>query len=192
MKGRFLDRRLEAEASGFLMDFNNLVTASNVNGVPTLINSGKQRFRGFESGLSYFLPKQVILRGTYSFHNATYTDFVQDFDGTLVQLAGKRLLMSARNLAAFGVNYAPTHGFLAGFEVNYTGSQYLDELNTALAGGFPTFNASLGYRTHHWELRVDGTNLTDRRNPVAESELGDDQFYLMTARRVEGGVRLFF
>jgi iron complex outermembrane receptor protein len=192
LKGRFLDRRLEAEASGFLMDFNNLVTASNVNGVPALINSGKQRFRGFESGLSYFLPKHVILRGTYSFHNATYTDFVQDFDGTLVQLAGKRLLMSARNLAAFGVNYAPSRGFIAGFEVNYTGSQYLDEINTALAGSFATLNASLGYRAHHWELRLDATNLTDRRNPIAESELGDDQFYLMTARRLEGGVKLFF
>lgn len=27
------------------------------------------------------------------------------------------------------------------------------------------------------QLRLDGTNLTDRRDPVAESELGDAQFY---------------
>jgi outer membrane receptor protein involved in Fe transport len=192
LKGRFLDRRMEAEASGFLMNFDNLVTATSVNGVPSLINSGKQRFQGFESGISYFFAKQIVLRGTYSFHDATFTDFVQDFNGSPVQLTGKRLQMSARNLAAVGVQYSPSHGFLGGLEVNYTGNQYLDMLNTALAGGFATFSLNAGYRTRHWELRVDVSNLTDRRDPVAESELGDSQFYLLPARRVDAGLRLFF
>ncbi len=192
LKGRFLNRRMEAEASGFLMNFDNLVTASNVNGAPSLINSGKQQFRGFESGVSYFFSKPIVVRGTYSFHNATFTDFVQDFDGIPVQLAGKRLQMSARNLAAVGVQYSPSHGFLGGVEISYTGNQYLDMLNTALAGGFSTFGVNAGYRTRHWELRVDGSNLTDRRDPVAESELRDSQFYLLPARRIDGALRLFF
>jgi len=48
-----------------------------------------------------------------------------------------------------------------------------------------------GYRAGRWELRVDGRNLTDRRDPVSESELGDAQYYLMSARRVDAtfGVR---
>jgi outer membrane receptor protein involved in Fe transport len=192
LKGRFLDRRIKAEASGFLMNFDNLVTASNVNGVPSLINSGKQRFQGFESGIAYFPGKQIVLRGTYSFHDASFTNFVQDFNGVAVQLAGKRLQMSARNLAALGVQYSPTHGFLGGIEINYTGNQYLDMLNTALAGGFATFGLNAGYRTRHWELRVDASNLTDRRDPVAASELGDSQFYLLPARRIDAGLRLFF
>lgn len=192
LKGRFFDRRMEAEASGFLMNFDNLVTASNVNGVPSLINSGKQRFQGFESSVAYFFARQIIVRGTYSFHDATFTDFVQDFNGVPVQLAGRRLQMSARNLAAVGIQYNPLHGFLGGAEISYTGNQYLDMLNTALAGGFATFGLNAGYRTRHWELRVDGNNLTDRRDPVAESELGDSQFYLLPARRVDGALRLFF
>jgi iron complex outermembrane recepter protein len=65
-------------------------------------------------------------------------------------------------------------------------------LNTALAGGFATLGLNAGYRTPHWELRVDGSNLTGRRDPVAESELGDSQFYLLPARRVDGALRLFF
>jgi iron complex outermembrane receptor protein len=192
MKGRFFDRRMEAEASGFLMNFDNLVTASNVNGVPSLINSGKQRFEGFESSIAYFFGKQIVLRGTYSFHDATFTDFVQDFNGVPVQLAGRRLQMSARNLAAVGVQYSPSRGFLGGVEVNYTGNQYLDMLNTTLAAGFATFGINAGYRTRHWELRVDASNLTNRRDPVAESELGDSQFYLLPARRIDAGLRLFF
>ena len=192
LKGRFFDRRMEAEASGFLMNFDNLVTASNVNGVPSLINSGKQRFQGFESSIAYFFARQIVVRGTYSFHDATFTDFVQDFNGVPVQLAGRRLQMSARNLAAAGVQYNPLHGFLGGAEISYTGNQYLDMLNTALAGGFATFGLNAGYRTRHWELRIDGSNLTDRRDPVAESELGDSEFYLLPARRIDGALRLFF
>jgi iron complex outermembrane recepter protein len=32
------------------------------------------------------------------------------------------------------------------------------------------------------EIRVDGQNLSDSRAPVAESELGDAQYYRMPAR----------
>ena len=192
LKGRFLDRRLEAEASGFLMNFDNLVTSTSVGGIPELINSGKQRFKGFESGLAFFLRSDVIARATYSFHDARFTDFVQDFGGVATQLAGNRIEMSARDLAAFGISYSPSHGFLGGVQFNYTGSRYLDKRNRALAAGFPTIGLSAGYRTGRWEFRVDGQNLTDRRDPVSESELGDAQYYLLPSRRVDAGLRLHF
>lgn len=161
VKGRFLDRRVELEASGFLMHFNNLVTPTNMGGVPALINAGRQRFQGFESGATVFVRRDVIAHGTYSFHDATFTDFIQDFDAVPTQLAGKRIEMSARNLAAFGLAYAPVRGFLGNIEVNYTGSRYLNKRNTALAGGFATVAIGVGYRTPRWELRVTGRNLGD-------------------------------
>ncbi len=43
-------------------------------------------------------------------------------------------------------------------------------------------------RRWRWELRLDGYNLTDRRDPVAESELGDAQFYRLPGRSVVGSV----
>ena len=192
IKGRLLDRRLDVEASGFLMNFSDLVTAANVNGVPSLINAGSQRFKGFESGLAFFLQKQVIARATYSFHDATFTNFVQDFDGVPVQLAGKHVEMSARNLAALGVTYSPVRGFGGGIEVSYTGSRYLDKRNTALAAGFASVGLNVAYRTPRWELRADASNLSDRRDPVSESELGDSQYYLLPSRRVDVGFRLHF
>jgi hypothetical protein len=41
-------------------------------------------------------------------------------------------------------------------------------------------------------VRVTGRNLTDRRDPVAESELGDAQYYRLHARMIEvsAGMRL--
>ncbi|MFZ1614268.1 MAG: hypothetical protein WAT51_08865 [Holophaga sp.] len=37
-----------------------------------------------------------------------------------------------------------------------------------------------------------GQNLSDRRNPVAESELADAQYYRLPGRRVSASVRLQF
>jgi len=192
LKGRFFDRRLDIEASAFLMDFSNLVTATSVGGLPALINAGTQRFKGFETGAMIFVHKDVIARANYSFHDARFTDFVQDFDGVPTQLAGKRLEMSARHLAAFGLTYLPLRGFTGGVELNYTGSRFLNRRNTALTSGFATVGMSAGYRTARWELRVDARNLGDQRDPVAESELGESQFYLMPGRRVDGTFRLHF
>ena len=192
LKGRFLRRRLELEASGFLMNFDNLVVPTDVGGVPGLINAGRQRFQGFESEGTLLLPRNVMLRVNYSFHDDHFTDFVQDFNNGSgpTQLAGKRIEMSPRNLAALAVLYSPAHGFLGGVVVHYTGSRYLDRLNTALAGGFADLGISAGYRTRRWELRLDAHNLADRRDPVAESELGEGQYYLLPARRVEGTLKL--
>ncbi len=185
IKGRFFDRRVQVEASGFLMNFKNLVTAVSVGGLPALINAGTERFQGFESGVSLFMSHDFMARATYSFHDARFRDFVQDFGGVPTQLAGNRLEMSARHLAAFGITYAPSRGFLAGLDLNYTGSHFLNKRNTAPAEGYATVGIVVGYRMPYWEFRVDARNLGDRRDPVAESELGDAQYYLMTSRRVE-------
>lgn len=192
MKSRLFGGRAEVEASGFLMDFKNLVTPVEINGLPALTNAGTSRFKGFESGVSVFATHDVTAKATYSYHDARFTDFVQFFGGVPTQLAGKRLEMSAHNLAAFGIFYAPGRGFTGGVNVYYTGGRFLNKRNTAPVDGFATVNLSAGYRSPKWELRVDAFNVGDRRDPVAESELGDAQYYLMTPRRVVGSFILHF
>lgn len=194
IKGRFFDRRLEWEASGFFMDFSNLVMAAvDENGNPHLINGGTEHFKGFETGASVFLPHDVLARATYTYHDARFVDLLFDFgDGELTQLAGKRLEMSANHLASASLFYAPAKGFLGGVAMNYTGGRFLNKRNTAPADGFATVDLSAGYRTPRWEVRIDARNIADRRDPVAESELGDAQYYLMTARRISGSFSVHF
>jgi hypothetical protein len=139
-----------------------------------------------------YLRRNVIVRGTYSVHDAIFTNFVQDFDGVPMQLAGHRLEMSARQLAAFGLVYAPERGFGGAITLNYTGNRYLNRENTGLAGGFATLDINAGYRRARWEIRVYGRNLSDARDPVATSELGEGQYYLMPARTAGASLRLFF
>jgi len=96
--------------------------------------------------------------------------------------------MSARHLASAGLTYAPENGLTAYTTLNYTGDRFLDEENSALAKPFTTFDAGIGFRGDRYELRIDGRNLTNRRDAVAESEFGDAQYYRMPARTIQTGV----
>src|SRR5262245_42112351 len=184
VKIRTLQGRMDVEADAFVMDFANLVTATTINGLPALMNTGTQRFQGLELAADVRLPASFLGRTSYSFHDAHFTDFSQTFDGVPTVLDGKRLELSARHLWSGGLIYAPPAGPVASFVMNYTGSRYLDRRNRALADGFATIDVGAGYRLQRWELRVDGRNLADRRDPVSESELGDAQYYRFPARRV--------
>jgi iron complex outermembrane receptor protein len=184
VKGRLLDARLSYEVMGFLMDFENLVIAQIVNGLPSLTNGGKQRFKGVDVAVGYVLPGHWRARGTYGYHDARFTDYLTEFDGVPTQIAGHRLEMSPHHLASAGVSYAPPSGLTGSLELNLVGSRYLNKRNTALAESYATFGAGLGYRAEHWELRLDARNLNDTRPPVSESELGDSQYYRLTSRRL--------
>ena len=190
VKIRALDGRVDFEASSFRMDFDNLVTATVVNNLPSLINAGQTRFQGVELASDVRLPYAMSARATYSFHDGEFVDFVQAFDGVPAQLADKRFEMSARHLASAGVTLSPDRGFIATASANYSGDRYLNRRNTALAGAFMTVDVGVGYRTGDLEVRLDGRNLGDRRDAVSESEFGDSQYYRMTARTIVAGVVL--
>jgi iron complex outermembrane receptor protein len=192
MKSRWLHGRVSAEASYFLMDFANLVVGKTVNGLPALTNAGTERFTGVETALAWYLPYHLTGRATYSFHDARFRDYVAEFDGVPTELGGNRIEMSARHLAAIGLFYAPERGATVGVEWSYVGSRYLNMRNTALADGFGTLGAAVGYRSGRWELRVDGRNLTNQRPPVSESEFGDAQYYRLPARRIDATLSMRF
>jgi outer membrane receptor protein involved in Fe transport len=80
----------------------------------------------------------------------------------------------------------------ANVTVNYVGQRYLNKRNTARAAAYHTWSAGLGYRQGRNELRIDGRNLNNTRPPVAESELGDAQYYRLPARSVEVSYRMMW
>lgn len=188
VKGALLDNRLTFEVAAFRMNFQNLLTSQN--GV--LGNTGKTRFQGVEGEVAFRLGGDFLTRASYGYHDGRFTDYVQDFGGTPTQLAGKRFEMSAYNQGALGLLFAPQTGLVASADLNYLGPVYLNKRNTAPAAGFTTLAASLGWRTRTWEVRLKGTNLTDKRNPLAESELGDAQYYLMPGRHVAASLHFKF
>ena len=188
IKVRAAGGRLDVEASAFRMDFENLVTSTIVNNQPALINAGKTRFKGVELESDFWLLNALSARASYSFHDGKFVDFVQDFNGVPTQLAGNRFEMSARHVASAGLTFVPDRGLTGNVVFNYTGDRFLDMRNNALAPAFSTIDAGIGYRTGRAEWRLDGRNLTNRRDAVSESEFGDAQYYRMPARTIQTGV----
>jgi iron complex outermembrane recepter protein len=180
-KGRF-HQRVEWEVSAFRNDLTNLLVAATVNGQPQLQNSGKIRVNGAEGELRATISSALRGELAYAYHDARFRDYL--FEGT-TQLAGNRFEMSPLHLASAGLLYTPASGPFAHAEVGYTGPRYLNKRNTAPAGGYTSLSAGLGYNAGRGTMRIDGWNLTNRRPPIAESELGDAQYYRLPARSLE-------
>lgn len=185
VKGRLDDGKFMWDLDFFRMDFENLVVANSEDGLPGLENAGEERFQGAELEASCRFPHDLVGHFAYAYHDAKFRDYVQDFDGTPTQLSGKRLEMSANSIASVGLLLAPEHGLTGRLEAHYVGSRFLNKRNTALAEAYTELAAGIGYRFDRWDLRAIGENLTDERDPVAESELGDAQYYRLPGRHFE-------
>ena len=183
LRGQSATGRFTWEASYFDMDFSNLVIRENIGGLPGLENAGRERFKGAEFEATFTLATDLRATATWAYHDARFTDYARlRPSGAIQQLSGKRLELSPKNLAALGLVYAPERGPRASVVWNRTGSRFLNKGNTAVAAAYDMVDAGVGYAFDRWSIRLDGTNLTDRRDPAAESEIGDAQFYRLPGR----------
>lgn len=183
-----LNEKLEIELSAFDMELHNLVVPAVINGQPALQNAGSEEFKGIELEGRWRLRHDLTLRAAGSYHDAKFLDYVYDFGTPAApaptQLEGKRQEMTPEYLAGVGLIYAPAKGFIAHADAAFTGSRYLNKRNTALASQFSTWGMGVGWRGDRFTVRLDGTNLGNRRDPVSESEQADASYYLLEARRV--------
>jgi iron complex outermembrane receptor protein len=166
---RWLDGKLDLDTSAFRMDFKNGLTyADDGAGNFGPSNGGQTRFRGIELEMRYTLS--VNLRGIAHFasHDARFVRYTRD-NGA--DASGNRVEMSPRQLGGIGLLYTRAAGFNGSLVANYSGRRMLNKSNSVEAGGYSTLDGSIGYSLGKWHLQLNGYNLTDRRDPVAESEL---------------------
>jgi iron complex outermembrane receptor protein len=193
IKSRLAGGAFEWELTAFQMDFENLVVPrATEEGLPELINAGSERFKGAELELKGRLHPDLWWQASYAWHDAKFRDFTEELDGEDTRLDGNRLQLSAKGLASAGIVYSPARGIFGSVTANYVGSRFLDEQNDILAPSYTTWSAGIGYRAGAWELRLDGRNLNDTRPPVALSELGDGQYYILPARTFRLGLGFRF
>ena len=181
LKGVAADGRLKWQADAFRLDFTNLVVATESG---FLTNAAGERLQGVELESRYSFNEDLAIAANYAYHNAHFTQY-QFFDadaGDYVNVAGKELPLSPRQLASAGVLYQPQRGCNASLVLDYVGRRYLDEENIAPVGGYTRLDATLGYRFGHYEVTLEGINLTNQRPPVSASEFGSESFYLLNAR----------
>jgi outer membrane receptor protein involved in Fe transport len=181
LKGVAADGRLTWQAEAFRVDFTNLVVRTDSG---SLTNAAGERLQGAELESRYAISKDLAVAANYSYHDAHFTRYAF-FDanaGAYVDVAGNQLPLAPRQLATAGVLYQPRQGLTSTLVVTYVGRRFLDEENIAPVGGYTRLDATLGLRFGHYELALEGTNLTNQRPPVSASEFGSESFYRLDAR----------
>ena len=181
LRGGAVNGRLTYQAELFRLDFNNLVVPTDSG---SLTNAAASQLKGGELEARLQITDDLVIAANYAYHDAHYTQymFFDGESGAYVDVAGKQLPLSPRHLASAGILYTPQRGLNSTLVVSYVGRRFLDEQNTAPAGGYTKIDATLGYAIGHYQLSLEGTNLTNRRPPVIASEFGSESFYLLNAR----------
>jgi iron complex outermembrane receptor protein len=176
------DGRWDLDLTAFWVDFGHQALPTLINGTPALVNGGSERFKGVELEGSWRATDALKVAATFSVNDARYNDFNTLIGDSLVQLRGNYLVLSPRLLSALSATYAPPHGWHASLTSNYVGPRYLDIQNTERAGGYFTEDATVGYAFEKFLVLASGYNLTDRRDPALESDLGEGQYYRVKGR----------
>jgi outer membrane receptor protein involved in Fe transport len=185
IKGAAFDGQVDFQAEVFLLNFSNLVVAeTSASGEPVLRNAGGERLKGVEFETRYHFTPDLALAANLAWHDARFTKFVLDEDEGAEDVSGNQLTLAPHILASAGLLYTPPDGFHGTMVVNYVGRRFLDEENEAPASAYITLAATAGYRFGRYDLVVSGSNLTNRRPPVTQSEFGDSSYYLLPARTV--------
>jgi len=184
LKSYWLAGRLAIDVSAFDMTMKNLIVPVNVNGSPGLENAGTLKLKGWEAEASWQPAQDTSVYFAYAQHELRFGDYERLFDGVPVQLRGNAMELAPDDTGSLGIEFAPDAGLQFSAAYAYTGARYLNKRNTSRAESFGVLDATIGYRFDHWQVGLVGRNLTDARDPVSESELGDGQYYRMPARTI--------
>jgi len=175
---------LTLDVTLFDMIMDNLVVPQSVNGSPSLVNAGILFLQGTEVEATWQPLALTSIYVAYAHHKLRYGNYERLFDGVPVQLKGNSPELAPDNTGALGLEHASAGGWRFSAAYSYTGSRYLNKRNTSKAASFAVLDASIGKLFGKWQLALVMRNLTDARDPVSESELGDGQYYRMSARTV--------
>jgi outer membrane receptor protein involved in Fe transport len=176
-----LGERLDVDLAWFYQDFENvfLLEGNDIR---------KTRLRGAEAEIGLRVADDLRLLGTCAFHDARFVEGTVNNGAD--DVSGNRLELAPDRLASLAFMYGPPQGVYYGANWNSTGERFLNKRNTAPVGSYRTLDGVLGYREGKIRLALQGYNLTDRRDPVAESEFsevvaGSSAYYRLPARHIE-------
>jgi iron complex outermembrane receptor protein len=186
LKGDAWGGRAEFDIDAFLVEFNHQpILTTDAQGNPVLRSGGGQRYKGLDIEGSVHPAAGWTLKANASISDASYRDFVTDVNGTPTQLKGKSQILTPRTRAGLGLIYTPDRGWRGALSANHVGRHYLNRGNTVQAATYTLVDASVGYRFENFTVQFAGANLGNRRDAVQVSDLAEDQFYRLPARRCD-------
>jgi outer membrane receptor protein involved in Fe transport len=196
MKLRAMHGQVSLDVSGFQMDFTNMVVSildASLN--PQLVNAGKERFKGWDVSLAATPNRLPGLRltGGYGWHDPRFVNFTFFTpDGSFRDVSGKLLELAPRLLWNLGAAFAPEKGVGGWVAVRHQGERALNRRNSFFTDPYSEVDAGLTFAMPRVSLNVSGRNLGNDRHYVAESEIGDSQFYVASPTRYRAEISIGF
>lgn len=183
---KLLGTRLwDVDVSAFDMHLANLVLPVNVNGVPTLINAGEDRFRGLELSTQIHPTDALTIRAGWAQHDPRFVRLVfapapgevEDDSGHLAELVARHTLTTA-------LIYSPRSGPGGSVTVQAVGPRALDRDNVYFTKSYVMVNASFFVPAGPARVELAGRNLLNKRFYTTDSELMDGLRYISAPRSV--------
>ncbi len=187
-KARLFNGRLEFNLAGFQIDWDNQAystTSIGSDGRPIniLANLGGSRIRGVElEGEVLILPGWTA-RGTFSYTDARYRDFISANARTVLggtgQVAGAQLPNTPPYEGSISSMYTRALPWFAGVDwyvrgdYAYRGEQYVSEINLAKISAAHLVSLHTGVRRGPWRFDVDVDNVLDDDSPIYATRFAD-------------------
>ena len=194
VKGSLFDGQLSFDAHLFELDFYNMVVGAVAgDGSPTNVNAGHERFKGTEAS-GTFAPKQLpglALTAGWANHDPRFVDFKFFADpsdpASLSDISGNLIEVAPRQMWNMRASYAPAKWLGAWVAARHEGSRPMKRRKqwqpARWTPPFSEYDAGVTFAYEHAFLSIAGRNLGDDRHFVAESDIGDSQFYYAPPKR---------
>ncbi|HXH38912.1 MAG TPA: TonB-dependent receptor [Thermoanaerobaculia bacterium] len=177
----------DLDLTAFDMHLVNLVVNADVNGNPTLINAGEDRFRGAELAVQLHPTEELTIRAGYAQHDPRLVRLVFSPEpGVVEDDSGHLAELVARHTANLALIYAPRSGPGGSVTIQQVGPRKLDRDNVFTTKAYTMLNASLFMPLARVRFEVVGKNLLNKRFYTTDSELADGLRYISAPRSFLG------
>jgi iron complex outermembrane receptor protein len=164
VKKQFLDGRALLTFAGYHLQRDNIAIPDEL-GLTRQV--GSQRSRGLEIDLAGEVNTGLYAFGSYSYTEATLTEFRELVDPSFGQLppilvdrSGNRPPFAPKNLFTLWLLKEFRSGFSLGAGMRYVGDQFIAVDNQYAIERSLTINLSLAYLLEDWRLSFNAKNLT--------------------------------
>ncbi len=178
-----LNGGLSITAALFQLDLNDVVSNA-ANGSGELVNTGRQRNRGFELSVEGALTSRLSIFADYTYLDAEITSATQD------ARAGARVGLVPRNQFSIWTRYTLTPHWGVGAGLRGESWKYTSYDNDVVLPGYVVGDLMAYYQAAHYRVQLNLDNVTDKLYYPTAS--GDNQIMPGAPRSVSVSLRMYF
>ena len=197
LKGMYLDDRLELRIAAFFMDRDDIQLKGWYNEGPVFVgyldNAASGENYGLELESLWRISERWQVFANIGWLDTEIDNFIVNVDDTLVDKSGREQAHAPEYQFNIGALIDLGNRLDLRLEIEGKDAFYFSDSHDQRSDSYELLNASLGYATGPWELRIWGRNLTDQDYATRGFYFGNDprKFYVNETYIQFGEPRVF-